>query len=332
MKFKAAVLEQKKKIRIAEIKDTGLLDDNVIVKMKYSGICGSQIAEYLGLRGKDKYLPHLLGHEGTGIIHSFGKNVKNFKKGDKVFLTWIKPRSKNYKNYHFYEKQKKINAGPITTFSEYTYVSKYCVYKLPKYLDLKKGVLMGCALPTGYGMVKNFSNVFNKKILIVGLGGVGLSCLLTAIQYKPKIIHIFDKNKERLDEIYKKIKKNNLKIVNNLKNKQYDYIFESTGNIVSLQKTIYYLSDNGKCIFASHPKNNLKLKISPHELIKGKKIEGTWGGNVKYPRDIQKIALIIKKNKDLINLFFKKTHSFKNIQLALNEYFKGNTIRPIIKF
>ena len=62
--------------------------------MKYSGICGSQIAEYLGLRGKDKYLPHLLGHEGTGIVHSIGKNVKKLKKGDRVFLTWIKPRSK----------------------------------------------------------------------------------------------------------------------------------------------------------------------------------------------------------------------------------------------
>ena len=51
-----------------------------------------------------------------------------------------------------------------------------------------------------------------------------------------------------------------------------------------------------------------------------------------YPKDIQKSELIINKNKNLVNLFFKKIHSFKNIQLAINEYFKGSTIRPIIKF
>ena len=68
MHIKAAVLERKRKLKIHTLKDTGLPDNSLVIKMKYSAICGSQIAEYLGNRGKDNFLPHLLGHEGTGLI------------------------------------------------------------------------------------------------------------------------------------------------------------------------------------------------------------------------------------------------------------------------
>ncbi len=53
---------------------------HVLVKIYYSGICGSQIKEIDGKRGFDKYLPHLLGHEGYGKIVEIGKNVKKLKR------------------------------------------------------------------------------------------------------------------------------------------------------------------------------------------------------------------------------------------------------------
>ena len=204
MKIKAAVLKKTKKIVKIDLSDTGLLDHNILVKMKYSGICGSQIAEYLGFRGKDKYLPHLFGHEGTGVICGLGKKVKKFKLGDRVFLTWIKPKKKTYNNYLYLHKNTKVNAGPITTLSNYTHVSKYCVYKLPKKISFKAGVLMGCAFPTGYGMVKNYSNIKKKKLLLIGLGGVGLSTLICALSYNPEQIDLIDKNYKRLKDIKKK--------------------------------------------------------------------------------------------------------------------------------
>ena len=48
---------------------------HVLVKIEYSGICGSQIKEIDGKRGKDKYLPHLLGHEGYGKIIRIGNKI-----------------------------------------------------------------------------------------------------------------------------------------------------------------------------------------------------------------------------------------------------------------
>ena len=63
---------------------------HVLVKIMFSGLCGSQIMEMYGKRGKDIYLPHLLGHEGFAKVIKVGKKVKKVKKNDFVLLSWIK--------------------------------------------------------------------------------------------------------------------------------------------------------------------------------------------------------------------------------------------------
>ena len=61
---------------------------HVLVKILFSGLCGSQIMEISGKRGKDIYLPHLLGHEGYAQVIKVGEKVKKVKKNDFVLLTW----------------------------------------------------------------------------------------------------------------------------------------------------------------------------------------------------------------------------------------------------
>ena len=56
----------------------------------YSGICGAQINEIDAVKGKDKFLPHLLGHEGSGIVENVGEGVTKVKTGDRVVLHWQK--------------------------------------------------------------------------------------------------------------------------------------------------------------------------------------------------------------------------------------------------
>ena len=72
LKFKAAVLfKQKKKLKIIDVEYIDKLKrGQIAVKLKFSGICGSQIGEIEGIKGKDKFLPHLLGHEGFGKVLS----------------------------------------------------------------------------------------------------------------------------------------------------------------------------------------------------------------------------------------------------------------------
>ena len=62
----------------------------VLVKVLTSGICGSQLGEIDGVKGPDRFLPHLLGHEGTGIVLEVGEGVRTVKPDDKVVLHWRK--------------------------------------------------------------------------------------------------------------------------------------------------------------------------------------------------------------------------------------------------
>ena len=59
-----------------------------MVKVYYSGICGAQINEIEAVKGPDKFLPHLLGHEGSGVVEKVGNGVTRVKPGDKVVLHW----------------------------------------------------------------------------------------------------------------------------------------------------------------------------------------------------------------------------------------------------
>ena len=89
-KFNALVLKSKNKIDLERnIVLPNLPKDKILVKIFYSGLCRSQLMEIEQKRGKDKFLPHMLGHEATGKVVRIGKNVKNINIGDNVVLSWI---------------------------------------------------------------------------------------------------------------------------------------------------------------------------------------------------------------------------------------------------
>ena len=91
------------------------------------------------------------------------------------------------------------------------------------------------------------------------------------------------------------------------------------------------LSNSGKVIFASHPEKNKFIKIDPFELIKGKKIEGSWGGQTNFEKNLEDYVKVIKKNKDLISKLTKVKFQFIDINKAIDYMLKGKIIRPIIK-
>jgi len=70
----AVMVEQNKPLVIDEVELPRELDfGQVLVQVHYSGICGSQLGEISGVKGMDPYLPHLLGHEGSGTVIETGR-------------------------------------------------------------------------------------------------------------------------------------------------------------------------------------------------------------------------------------------------------------------
>ena len=88
-KFKAAILVQTSQPLVVDTIESQKLNfGQVKIEMICSGICGAQINEIDAIRGPDKFLPHLMGHEGVGTVIEIGEGVSKVKKGDRVVLHW----------------------------------------------------------------------------------------------------------------------------------------------------------------------------------------------------------------------------------------------------
>mgnify|MGYP001050267289 CR=1 FL=1 len=85
-RMKAAVLvAQNEPLVVAEVQVPPLEVGQVLVKTEYSGICGKQLEEINGKRGDDPYIPHLLGHEGAGVVVDVGPGVRKVKNTEVEF-------------------------------------------------------------------------------------------------------------------------------------------------------------------------------------------------------------------------------------------------------
>ena len=153
---RAAVLEKLgQPLVIKNIELPPLLPGQILVKVLFSGVCRSQLMEVRGKRGNDPWLPHLLGHEGSGIVLAIGKDVTKVKIDDEVILGWIKGEGLDAPGAKYRCGKQIINSGGVTTFCNYTIVSENRLVKKPIGLEFDTAVLFGCALPTGAGMVLN---------------------------------------------------------------------------------------------------------------------------------------------------------------------------------
>ena len=341
--IKAAVLfENKKNLKIIKnIKIPILEKGQVLVKIAYTSICHSQLMEIDGLRGKDKYLPHMLGHEGCGEVIKIGKGVKKVKKNDWVIIGWIKGKGINAKGAKYKKNNYNINSGPVTTFSTYSIISENRLVKMPKNIRKKDASLYGCAIPTGLGMILNqTSNRKNKNIGIIGLGGIGIFSLIAAKYCKFKSIIVIDKDEKKLKlakmfgaDLAVVANKKNIKkhIYNFLHEKNLDYCIDTAGKVETIEKSFELINYKGSCVFCSHPQANKKIKLDPFELIKGKKIIGSWGGNTNPDKDIKKYAKVLANMKKDFKKIFQKEYSLEDINLAIKEFKMGKVLRPIIK-
>ncbi|MFC1508561.1 zinc-binding dehydrogenase [Candidatus Omnitrophota bacterium] len=342
MKMKAAVLYKNGLVVEDNIEVPGPGMGQVLVKIAYSGICRSQLMEIRGFRGVDKYIPHLLGHEGSGVVIKVGKKVTKVRPGDHVSLTWIKSRGIEAGGCKYKKGRVTINAGAITTLNEYAVVSENRCVKISKNIPLDIAVLFGCAIPTGAGII--FNEIAPKKgssIAIFGLGGIGLSSLMALKLFKcAKIIAVdVEKSKLRLAKYFgatdyidsgsedpvKKIRKITKGI-------GVDYSVEAAGVVSSIEQAFDSVRvRGGLCVFATHPKAGDRIRLDPHALISGKQIRGSWGGSSCPDKDIPRFARLYKAGKLPLEKLLSHSYTLDQINRAFKDLEQRKVARAIIK-
>lgn len=205
--FKAAVLvEVGKPLEIMElVVPDSLGPGQVLVRFCASALCGAQLNEAGGLKGPDRYLPHLMGHEGAGVVERVGAFVNHIKVGDHVVAHWRPSVGMTAEPpaYYCHDSKLVIGAGPVATFAEMGVVSGNRLTAIPKNVAFDVAALMGCAVTTGIGAIVREAKVQpGESVLVIGAGGVGLSAIIGARLVGANPIAVIDKSDAKLRLAY----------------------------------------------------------------------------------------------------------------------------------
>lgn len=343
MKTRAAILyELNKPLRIEELTMPPLKPGQVLVKLAYSGVCRSQLMEVRGKRGVDRYLPHLLGHEGSGTVVEVGKGVTKVAPKDQVILGWIKGVGMDVPGPIYQKDGKTINAGAVTTFTEFSIVSENRCVRLPEGMPLDCAVLFGCAIPTGMGIVTHqVKPEKGSTIALFGLGGIGICALLALRLYECSLIIAVDIKDDKLDlaiefgatHTVNAVKQDPLQVISEITDgRGVDYSIETAGLSSTIELAFQAVRKfGGRCVFASHPAFGDKIRIDPHDLISGKKIEGSWGGSCNPDQDTSNLASFYREGKLPLERLLSRRYRLDEINQALNDLESGDMVRALIE-
>ncbi|MCR9214752.1 MAG: zinc-binding dehydrogenase [Proteobacteria bacterium] len=342
--MKAAVLfETGKPLRVLDnIELPKLLPGQVEVAIAYSGVCHSQLMEVRGKRGEDKFLPHLLGHEATGIVTGVSEGVTKVSLGDKVILGWIRGSGMEAPGALYKWQGTKLNSGGITTFSDHTVVSENRLTILPYGLPMDLGVLFGCAVPTGAGLALNEVDIEPQHtVAIIGIGGIGAIALMFASCSKPKRLIAVDVNPDKrkvalqlgATHVLDGSESNILEQIQKLTDgKGVDFCLDSAGKTTTIELAFNATRrQGGQCVFASHPEAGKLISIDPFELVNGKQIKGSWGGKTDPDRDLPKFFRMSEDNDLPLETMISKRYSLENINDALDDLESGVVMRPLLE-
>jgi len=131
--MKAVILEKlNSKLTVGNVEVTPLQYGQVLVKNLVSGLCGAQLQEIAGLKGNANFLPHLMGHEGCGIVEEIGVGVTTVKVGDKVVMHWRKSDGIEAPFPKYEYNGKSMSSGKVTTLSEYSIISENRLTAVPQ--------------------------------------------------------------------------------------------------------------------------------------------------------------------------------------------------------
>lgn len=335
--MKAAVLYKKNEPLVVEDVEIPfpLEYGQVKVKVLVSGLCGAQLQEIAGLKGNEKFMPHLLGHEGCGIVEEIGPGVTKVKPGNKVVMHWRKGSGIEAKFPIYTLRGLPMSGGKVTTLSEYSIVSENRLTAVSSDVNNDFVALLGCGLSTGFAVVNKEANIkFGESVLVLGCGGVGLNCVLAAkLSGAGDVIgvDICEEKKELVEKVGGMFLHLRELLPFGSGKFPIDCIIDTTGKLDLVSMILPGMSERGRCILVAQPKANSQLSVTdPIRFFStsGQSIRTTQAGGFDPDSDIPRY-LNLQKSIDVSALITDR-FSLLNINAAVDQLRSGRSGRIMI--
>ena len=343
----AVLVETGKPLVLVELEIPELKPGQVLVEIVFSGVCHTQVLECRGYRGKDPYLPHCLGHEGSGIVRDVGPGVTKVRVGDRVILSWIKGSGADVPGTVYRwgahpsaGSGQGVNAGGITTLSGHSVISENRLTAMPEDVSMRDAAMLGCAVPTGLGAVFNTAQPKpGQSMAIFGSGGIGLCAVAgAAIAGCTPIIAVdILQDKLKLAEqmgathLVHAAEVDPVEEVNRICLGGVDFAIEASGRPEVMLQALYSVrNQGGVAVVVGNARHGERVELDPRQLNMGKRLLGTWGGDNWPDRDFPRYCKLLSSGKLNLEPLLSKTYTLDEINEAIDDLETGKVVRPLI--
>ena len=182
--MKAAVLTDAYKVVIKDVDRPAVQKNDVLIRVKSTGICGSDLYVYRGVHPFRKP-PAIMGHELSGVVEETGEDVHRIKVGDRVAVEpavgcgVCEPCLAHRYNICEHKRGPGLVPDWHGSFAEYFLAPESCVYEIPMDLDFTIGALKE-PLAVAVHAVRRAGISLGDSLAILGGGTIGLLCLMVA--------------------------------------------------------------------------------------------------------------------------------------------------------
>ena len=286
--MKAGVVHAREDIRYEEIDKPKAEPGKVVVKVKYTGICGSDIPRVNG--DACHYFPNVLGHEFSGVVDEVGEGVTSLKPGDRVagipLVPCMKCEDCQKGNYSLCKHYSFIGSREFGSFAEYVSVPEKNAVKFSDDVSFVQGAFFEPATVALHGLERT-GYTGGKTVAILGGGTIGMMTLQWAKIFGAKKVVVFDIVDERL-ELAKRLGADSG--INTLtegfmeKAKEltggrgYDYVYETAGNTITMKMAFELAANKAGVCFIGTPTKELSFTVDEWENMNRKEftLTGSW--------------------------------------------------------
>ncbi|MCX8564617.1 alcohol dehydrogenase catalytic domain-containing protein [Mycolicibacterium mucogenicum] len=362
MLIRGAVLEEigrarpyaeSKPLTISELNLDAPGDGELLVRIEAAGLCHSDLSVVDGNRVRP--VPMLLGHEAAGIVEQVGR-TSDLAVGQRVVMTFL-PRCGQCRSCATDGLAPCIpgsaanGAGTllggdirlsrsggavlhhlgVSAFATHAVVDRRSVVPVDADVPPVVASLLGCAVLTGGGAVLNAGQPKpGQTVAVVGMGGVGMAAMLTALAHDDVRVVAVDRLPDKLDQA-RALGAHDA--VTDPGDTKADVVIEAAGHPAALDTAIGMTAPGGKTITVGLPHPDARISLSPLALVAdGRSLIGSYLGSAVPARDIPRFVELWRAGRLPVEKLVSDTITLDDINTGMDALADGRAVRQIVQF
>ncbi len=374
MKTRAAVLREmgaqrpfkdSQPLKIEDVELDAPGHGEILVRVRAAGLCHSDLSVIDGNRPRP--LPMALGHEAAGEVVEVGPGVADLEVGDHVVFSFVPscgtcdyclggraalcaPGAKANNDGVLLGGDRRLHQGDATInhhlgvsgFAEHAVTSRRSAVKIPKDLPFEIAAVFGCAVLTGMGAVVHTAGLrAGQSVLVVGLGGVGLSAVLGAVAAGARQVIAADIAEDKLElakamgatHVVNSKDADAVQQVKDISGGGVDIAAEFAGVGPALEFAFAATGKGGSTVTAGLPHPDTRLAVSPVQMVaEERRFLGSYLGGHVPALDIPEYIALYQAGRLPVDKLLTHRMKLEDINEGFDRLADGDAIRQVILF